>query len=89
MRLLTLEILSNQVTANKTKVWITIVLLLSVALRSINTRSILVTTFTGEFQDDHFIAQQQNQASALILNLFFPSCQMNVACYVVKMKQKH
>lgn len=58
--LLTLEILSNQVTTNKKNVWIAIILLLSIALRMINKRLISVTTFPAEFQDAHFIAQQQN-----------------------------
>lgn len=78
--LLTLEILSNQVTTNKKNVWIAIILLLSIALRMINKRLISVTTFPAEFQFAHFIAQQQNRACAQIPNLFSPFCQMNVGC---------
>lgn len=78
--LLTLEILSNQVTTNKKNAWIAITLLLSIALRMINKRSISVTTFPTEFQDAHFIAQQQNRACPQFPNLFSSFCQMNVGC---------
>lgn len=70
--LLTLEILSNQVTTNKKNVWIAVILLLSIALRMINKRSISVTTFPTEFQDAHFTLN--NRTSKLIFSLLPNEC---------------